>query len=177
VQGAVDKKPGGVVFPGKSSTYPSPGGRYVLINVDDEKTEPPHKLLLKDAKTQEQTTLLLYNRWVGALWSPSGSALIINDHGESDQADAYVFTFDPSTHRVGMLDQFRRDFPGNPSLFQNDHVYIEATAWIAENKIRVKVYGHGEVDLNGFTNFYEYTLGDHIRRLGPGNRRSASVAS
>lgn len=83
-QGAVDKKP--VVFPGKTSTYPSSNGRYVLINVDDEKMEPPHKLLLKDAKTQEQTTLLSYNRWVAVLWSPSGSALIVNDHKESDEA-------------------------------------------------------------------------------------------
>ncbi len=64
-----------------------------------------------------------------------------------------------------MLDHFRRDFPGNPSLFQNDHVYIEATAWLAENKIRIKAYGHGDVDPNGFTNFFEYTLGDHIRRV------------
>jgi hypothetical protein len=164
-QGAVDKKPGVIVFPGKSSNYPSPDGRYMLVNVDDASMNPPHKLLLRDNKTGGETTLLSYNRWVGVLWSPSGSALLVNDHKESDEADVYVFTLDPSTHRVSMLDQLRHDFPGDPSLFQNDHVYIEATAWITEKKIEVKAYGHGDVDPKGFTNFFEYTLGDHVQRV------------
>lgn len=154
-----------IVFPGKESRNPSPNGLYVVVNVDNVKMTPSHELLIRNMKSGSLTPLLAYPRWVSTLWSPSGSALIVNDHAGSDYANAYVYIFGISPKRVSVVRELKKTLPDDTTLFQNDHVYVEGTQWIDDNTIKVKVYGHGPVNPNGFVRYFEYTLGGGIREL------------
>jgi hypothetical protein len=115
------------------------------------------------AKTE--TTLLTYPRWIATLWSPRGDRLIVNDHAGSNYSDAYVFVFSHGVRHINIQEQLKRDFPGNPTLFQNDHVYIDGVRWMGENRIEIKVYGHGSANPGGFVEYFEYRLGAKISKL------------
>ena len=109
--------------------------------------------------------MLSYSRWVDASWSPKGSALAISDHAGSDYGEVYVFTFEGSPKHVRMIDLLRGAFPNDPTLFRNDHVYVETTEWLSDLKLKFRVYGHGEVDPNGFEMYFEYSIGGHVTKV------------
>jgi hypothetical protein len=162
---ARERKGNQVIFPGKDSRNPSPNGLYVLMNLDNAKMVPPHELLVKNTKSGSVTLILSYPRWVSTLWSPNGSALIVNDHAGSDYSDAYVYILGSSVARISVVQQLKKAFPNDPTLFLNDHVYVDGTRWLDGHVIRVEVHGHGSVDPNGFIEYFDYTLGGKIRRV------------
>lgn len=152
-----------VVFPGKVSTSASPNHHYVLVNTDDERLVPPHRLYLLHSKSQTRVLLLGYPRWVGTLWSPKGNAVAVNDHAESDNSDCYVFLLSKPIKKMSIRRILHKEFPGDPTLFFNDHVYLDAVEWISADRLKIKAYGHGPQNPNGFVEFYEYRLGGRIK--------------
>jgi hypothetical protein len=152
-------------FPGKKSVSKSPNGRYVIHNVDDENLHPPHRLELEDTLTSSKVKLLDYDRSVDVLWSPAGSKFIVIDRAGSNLTESYIYIVDKSLRRINVSDELQQKYPESKRMFQNDHVYVEALAWQREDKIKVKVSGHGDADPNGFTEVFEYTLGGDFRKI------------
>ena len=54
----------------------------------------------------------------------------------------------------------------NKSVFGNHHTYIVGTEWFSQNRVKIKIFGHGDIDPNGFTLWYEYLIGDGFKKLG-----------
>jgi hypothetical protein len=152
-------------FPGKKSISKSPNGRYVIHNVDDDKLNPPHRLELEDSLTSSKVKLLDYDKSVEVLWSPAGSKFIVVDHAGSNLTESYVFVVDKSLRRINITDELQQKYPDSKHLFQNDHVFVEAVSWLKEDRIKIKVSGQGVADPNGFTEFFEYTLGGDFKKV------------
>jgi hypothetical protein len=152
-------------FPGERSTSKSPNGRYVLHNIDDDTSEPSHQLILEDLSKHTSSKLISYNRSVDVLWSPGGSKLIVNDHGGSDFTEAYVFILGESLRKIDLTDELNRKYSGSARIFKNHHVYLEGISWLDEKRIKIKVFGYGEADPDGFVKFFEYTIAGVIKRV------------
>lgn len=156
-------------FPGKVAMTVSPDGRYEVINKDSlSETEilsmgGNHALYLRNLKTGEERKLYSYGRHVEVLWSPKGTRLLINDYKGSDYSIPIIFSSDGNGNPINIEEQLKKKLKNNPSIFGNHHVYVVGTDWDGENKIKVKIYGYGDVDPNGFTLWYEYTIGDGFR--------------
>lgn len=161
-------------FPGMTSRVLSPDGRHILINVDSKTKEQTvslegnHALYLQDLVTGDIQKLYSYDRRVDVLWSPSGTKLLINDYAESDFSKAIVFFAYDNKHRIDLEEEFMKQMPNNETIFGNHHVYIIGTKWLDENELLIKVYGYGDVDQDGFTLWYQYTIGDGLRFLKRG---------
>ncbi len=147
-------------FPGEITEIISPSGKYVLYNVDNEKGEHNHILFLKENKKEKDIELYSYKRYVEILWSPIGNSLIINDHGGSDYTNSIIFILDGERKMIDIGKELKKKLGDNKSIFGNHHVYIEGIKWIDENKLKVKIYGYGDIDPDGFALLYEYTIED-----------------
>lgn len=152
-------------FPGERSEITSPNGRYILYNINTEKAKPYHTLFLKDLKKKTDEKLYTYDRYIEVLWSPKGTALIVNDHGGSDYTNSIIFLLNDWKKKIDVKEQIRLRMGNNKSIFGNHHVYIEGIEWIDENNIKIKIYGYGEVDPDGFTLWYEYKIGEGFQKL------------
>lgn len=151
-------------FPG-ASDLPSPNRLYVLRNVDNENAEPNHILFLRYIKTKQEEKLFSYGRYVEVLWSPAGNGLIINDHGGSDFSNCIVFLFNDKKKLMNVKEQLKLKMGDNKSIFRNHHVYIEGMKWISEQKLEIRITGYGDVDPDGFTEWYEYIIADGFKFL------------
>ena len=152
-----------VKFPGEKSEIVSPDKKYVLYNVDLEYVEPHHFLFLVDTKNRNHEKLYEYGRYVDVLWSTDGDGLIINDFGGSDYSNTIIFLFGDTKKRIDIKDELRQRMKDNKSIFGNHHVYIEGVKWLSKNRIKIKISGYGDVDPDGFTLWYEYTIGDGFK--------------
>jgi len=156
-----------VEFPGPQAQLQSPNGRYVVENVDSDK-EPHHMLRLKNSETGAVRTLCNYQRHVTVLWSPDGKKLVVNDYAGSDFSKALIFSLDQDgrAEDVGSeLLQSLKDSPDRKSLAENRHVYFAVYGWDGNGAVKLKVWGHGEIDPSGFSRLYQYTLGGLFRRM------------
>jgi len=159
-------------FPGESSQIASPNGRYILVNVDSESEEHTlalggnHALYLRDLRTSKEKKIYAYGRKVEALWSPRGNRLMISDYGGSDYANCLIFFFDTERTSIDVQEQLRERMRHNKSIFGNHHVYIVGTEWFSEKRVKIKIFGHGNIDPHGFTLWYEYLIGDGFKKLG-----------
>lgn len=158
-------------FPGERSEITSPSGKYILYNVNNEHYSPHHVLFLKDVIAKTEEKLLSYSRFAEVAWSPSGNALIINDHGGSDYTNCIVFLFGKEKKIIKLKEFLRQKIGDNKSIFKNHHVYIEGMKWLSENKVKIKISGYGNVDPEGFILWYEYTIGDGFRFIKKENRK------
>jgi len=153
-------------FPGTETQLKSPDGRYVVENVDSDK-EPHHTLLLKNTKTGAVRTLCNYQRHVTLLWSPDAKELAVNDYCGSDFSKALLFSADQdnSPKDIGAeLLQSLKESPDRKSLAENHHVYFAVLGWEGTDIVRLKAWGHGDVDPKGFSRHYLYHLGGSFRR-------------
>ena len=161
-----------IQFPGEISQIASPNGRHILLNVDSENKEHTlslggnHALYLRNLKTGEKKKIYAYGRHVKTLWSPRGNRLMISDYGGSDYANCIIFFFDTARNPIDVQEQLREKMRGNKSIFGNHHAYIVGTKWFSENRVKIKIFGHGDIDPNGFTLWYEYRIGDGFKKLG-----------
>ena len=166
-------------FPGESSQIASPNGRYVLVNVDSESEEHAlalgdnHALYLRDLRTGKEKKIYTYGRKVEALWSPRGNRLMISDYGGCDYANCIIFLFDTARSPIDVQEQLREKMGYNKSIFGNHHPYIVGTEWFSEKRVKIKIFGHGNIDPHGFTLWYEYLIGDGFKKLGYVPRESS----
>lgn len=160
-----------IQFPGEISQIASPNGRYVLVNIDSESEEQTlslgdnHALYIRDLKTGKEKKIYTYGRHIKTLWSPRGNRLMISDYGGSDYANCIIFFFDTARDPINVQEQLREKMKYNKSIFDNHHVYIVGTKWFSENRVKIKIFGHGNIDPNGFTLWYEYLIGDGFKKL------------
>jgi len=158
-------------FPGESSQIASPNGRYVLVNVDSESEEHTlalgdnHELYLRDLRNGKEKKIYAYGRAVEALWSPTGNKLMINDYGGSNYANCIIFFFDIGRTSIDVQEQLWKKMRYNKSIFGNHHVYIVGKKWFSEKRVKIKIFGHGDVDPHGFTLWYQYLIGDSFKKL------------
>src|SRR4030067_2972410 len=128
-------------FPGEISPISSPNKRYILYNIDNDKSAPYHALYLKDLKNKTDEKILSYNRYVDVLWSPKGTGLIVNDHGGSDYANSIIFLLNGVKNSIDLKGVLRQKMSENKSIFRNHHVYIESVEWLDEKRVKVRISG------------------------------------
>jgi len=153
-----------VSFPEHSRSV-SPNGRYVLVGVDAGK-EPSHTVYLEDSQLKSQRKLFNYDRHIDLLWNPDSESFAVSDYAGSDYSRCSIVSVTESVSPVQVWDELIKAAPVNEqkSFLRNDHVYIAATEWISSKVLKVKVWGHGEVNPAGFTRFYRYEIGLGITR-------------
>jgi hypothetical protein len=154
-------------FMGAQAQLRSPDGRYVVENVDSDK-EPHHTLLLKNTETGAVRTLCNYSRHVTVLWSPDRKKFSVNDYAGSDFSKILIFSADqesPPQDIGAELLQSLKDSPDRRSLADNHHVYFAVSSWEENDAVKLKAWGHGEVDPKGFSRLYQYSLGGSFRRV------------
>ena len=151
-------------FPGLSEIS-SPNGRYLLRNVDIEKDgEFSHQLILRDTKTNTEKVIYSYGRYVDVLLSKDSKGLIINDHGGSDYTNCIIVRFQKEIEMYNVKELLTSQaIKYKKSIVGNHHVYIEGDQWITNKKIKVRITGYGDVDPDGFSIWYEYTIGDKFK--------------
>ena len=88
---------------------------------------------------------------------------IINDYGGSDYSEPIIFIANNPDRAIYVRKQLQEQMGNNASIFGNHHVYIVGAEWLSDKSIKIKIYGYGDVDPNGFTLWYEYILGDGFK--------------
>lgn len=153
-----------IAFPEHSRAV-SPNGRYVLVGVDSD-TEPNHTVFLEDLRLKTRRKLFNYDRHIELLWSPDSESFAVSDYAGSDYSLCSIVSVTGNVPPIQVWDELVKAATANEqkSLLHNDHVYIAATDWVSPRILKVKVWGHGEVNPAGFTRFYRYEIGLGIRR-------------
>jgi hypothetical protein len=148
-----------VAFPSSEGPAVSPDDRFAIVNVDSDK-EPYHTLYLEDRENQVRRKLLDYGRSVEVLWNPESTLFAVTDYMGSNVSECFVLSTDPNQQRIDIQNEIQRRITNPPELasLQNDHVYYAAIAWTTPTTLKVKVWGHGDVNPSGFTRFYTYTV-------------------
>jgi hypothetical protein len=153
-----------ISFPEHSHAI-SPDGRYVLVAVNADR-EPSHMVYLEDSQLKSRRKLFNYDRHIDLLWNPDSESFAVSDYAGSDHSRCSIVSVTENVPPVQVWDELVKAAKANDqkSLLRNDHVYIAATDWISSKILKVKVWGHGEVNPGGFTRFYRYEIGFGIRR-------------
>ncbi len=162
-QAGGDSAPKWIRYPESQRTYPSPGGRYELYNVDPKGNEQLHALFLRKGAHKPDIRLYSYLRNVSALWSPTGSNLVVNDYGGSDFSNCLIYVLDKGLEPIDIESELRKKMLTERDIFENHHVYIECGRWLESSRVKVKISGYGEIDRRGFTIWLEYKLGDGLK--------------
>lgn len=151
---------------GNINILSSANGDYTIentfYNVDYDPSKPNFKLFLKNSQDTKRQEIFSYSRHVDVAWNNFRN-FFINDYGGSDFADCVVFTLNEKIEKISMLEQLKKQFPSNKTIFKNDHVYITCDKWLDNESLLIKIYGHGEVDKDGFTLWYKYTLNKNLQ--------------
>ncbi len=156
-------------YPARSGGLTSPDGRYVLLNIDNETDNQVqylgdnHALYLIDLKFARLRKVHAYGRSVVVSWSPRGSAFYINDRTGSNSSNV-IFYLVSIGKAINLSEEFRQRVT-QKSVERNHHVYFEATEWLTENTVKLKIHGYGDVDPNGFELWYEYRPSRGFRLL------------
>jgi hypothetical protein len=156
-----------VSFPPRSRAV-SPNGRYVIVGVDSDK-EPYHTVFLHDRRLKTRRKLFNYDRWIELLWNPDSKSFALTDHAGSDFSECRIIPVDEKAQSIDVWDETVKGSAAREkrSFLENHHVYIAAKEWISSKTLKVKVWGYGELDLDGFTRYYLYEIGRGIRRYTP----------
>ncbi len=149
-------------FPVPGRDAMSPDGRYSVHGVYSGETE--HPLILRDLKIHADRMLYRYRRSVSTLWSADSRKVIVNDYAGSDYTNNFVFFVDQGTPTIDLRKEItEHSGSAKKSIDGNDHVYM-AASWLNKDRLRVLVWGHGEVDRKGFCLCYRYTLNGTAER-------------
>lgn len=156
-----------ISFPEHSQAV-SPSGRYLITAVDSD-SEPHHTIFLNDRRLKTRRVLFSYGRGIEILWNPDSKSFVLNDYAGSDYSECRIISVDEKAESINVWDKIVKDATAKEkrSLIENHHVYIAAKEWIGSKTLKVKVWGYGEVDRDGFTRYYLYEMGRGIRRYEP----------
>lgn len=159
-QAVSSKRP--IPLPGSTSQIKSPNGYLVLVNIDSD-SEPFHSLVLKNLRTGMEKTLQTYSRHITVSWSPGGDSLFVNDFGGSDYSNCLVYTFDGSFTPLDVTEEMRRLRPQDSHLWGNHHIYIQASKWLNDTELLIRVHGYGDIDPKGYRACYVFSLSRTLR--------------
>ncbi len=160
-----------MVFPGLSSQAMSPNKDFLIENVDSQNEEDSdilggnHALFLINILTGKRKHLHAYERHVEVWWSPTGSYVLVNDYRGSDSATPLIFMIDEDTTCIALEKELAQQAQNNSHIWKNHHVYITGSEWIAQDVLKVKIEGYGDVDPDGFTLWFEYHIGKGFTAL------------
>ena len=163
-----------VKYPESKSTYTSSDGKFELFNVNHDDQDPAHTLFLRDRNKGLEIKLMSYDRWVEALWSPSGARLIVNDHGGSDFSNCLIFEPARNLIPIDVRSELEENMPSDQDVLKNHHTYIQCSDWRSADKVRVKISGYGEIDPPGFTILLDYELSGEFRLVKKERRSRGS---
>jgi hypothetical protein len=143
----------------------SPNGHYAIVGVDSD-TEPFHTVFLEDLRLRIRRKLFNYGRHIDLLWNPDSESFALTDYAGSDYSRCSIVSVDENVPPIQLWDELVNTVAGNEQkgLLKNHHVYIAATEWFDSGTLKIKVWGHGEVNSSGFTRVYTYDRGHGIRR-------------
>ena len=148
-------------FPGTTGDLASPGGMYLLHNLDSD-SEPHHSLYVKRRGSSRSERLMSYPRYVEVLWSPNGRRLLVNDHRGSDITTPIVFSFGSKTSRTDLFRLWVNRYGSEQHIFENGHITLQGTEWTDNDTILISLSAYGSSELSGK---YEYTFGKGVRKL------------
>ena len=133
----------GVLFPGDQRELASPGGKFVVVNVDLDEPDAAglfHRLILEDKASRRELSVYPYGRWVEALWAPDDAWLAITDGEGSDSTKCRLV--DPRRPKV-VLELFDALRAVRPRELGQDHTAVVCTGWSGPDAVRVRAYGYG----------------------------------
>lgn len=150
-----------VSFPAQSEVV-SPDGRYALSNVDSE-LDPHHTVFLEDRVRKTRRKLFNYGRHVVVLWNSESRLFAVTDFVGSDTSKCTVFSVDEKSAPLPVLDLLLRQLGEEEkrrlqSQLGNHHAYVEGWMWNAPRSLTLKVWGYGDNDPAGFTEFLDVPL-------------------
>ena len=151
-----------VSFPGIRSEAKSPDGRYLIRNLDDEKRQPAHALVLR-TEDGLQTRFYEYRRHVDVIWSPASDAFVVNDYEGSDAAHPVLFSKPWHMQPVDLREELLKYLNSKGAakiILDNHHVYLLARRWLSKDEILCRVRGYGDANPNGFSENYIYKVGN-----------------
>ena len=153
-----------VSFPEHSRAV-SPDGRYAIAGVDSD-TEPYHTVFLEDRQLMTRRKLFNYDRSIDLLWNPNSKSFALADRAGSDISRCSIVSVDKRVPTVDVWEKLVKavDPDEQKNLLANHHVYIAATEWPDSDKLRVKVWGYGDVNPSGLTRFYIYDTHQRFSR-------------
>jgi hypothetical protein len=153
-------------FPGHS-TSTSPNGRYVLINIETVVgNEYRNTVVLEDRTLKTKRTMFDYERHIEILWNPNSKFFALSDFAGSDVAECRVISVDPNIEPVPVLDNLlpKLSPAERESILRNDHLYVQAIAWINNETLKIKIWGHDSGARTEFSHFYRYRISRQASR-------------
>jgi hypothetical protein len=142
-----------VSFP-DHSRVPSPDGRYVLVGVDSD-TEPHHAVFLEDTLQKTSRKLFSYDQHVKLLWNHESTLIAVTTFTGNESSKCMVVSVDEKLPIFRALDWLYS--PNAPKemrdFLTNRHAYVEAEAWTGPMELDVKVWGYGQANPSGFTQY------------------------
>lgn len=117
--------------------------------------ESGHQLLLRNkAATVE---LRRFDRSCDVLWSPDSAHIALTDWLGSNLSDVLIY----SPEHPKTATSLSSVFPSNaiPEVELRGHCYFEATKWLDEHRLSVRVFGHtDEVQAHSFQHKYVFDV-------------------
>jgi len=140
-----------------------------LITGVDTDSEPHHTFFLNDLRLKIRRELFNYGRSIEILWNPDSKSFVLNDYAGSDYSECRIISVDEKVQSINVWDKIVKDATTKEkrTLLENHHVYITAKEWVSSQTLKVRVWGYGEVDHDGFTRYYLYEIDRGIRRYKP----------
>jgi len=92
-------------------------------------------------------------------WNPGSTLFAVTDYSESNFSNCRIFSANEKITTISVLDQLFRTLSESERetlrrLQSNQHFYVGASTWTSPKELKVKVWGHGSADPNGFTRYY-----------------------
>lgn len=150
-------------YPG-SSDLKSPTGLYVVSSIDNENVEPAHVLVVRNPQMKREVTRIPYPRYVEVVWSPDGTSLAINNHSGSDHTTCMLLSWGKPKRSLDLLEMLRTQIHP-PSIRINHHVSLECVAWLGNAVISVKTHGYGDLNTDGFSDSYLFSVDERLFKL------------
>jgi hypothetical protein len=145
-----------VLFPGSESA-PSPNGHFLLQYRAPEPGVAAHRLFLAPLPSGASSLVYSFNRHASVLWAPDSSHFAITDWNGSDEARVIVMSAAAPTASV-VLDPARIRAGGSIELAPDHHLYVEASRWLSEQELLLRVHGYGQAHPKGFERFLVYSI-------------------
>ena len=100
------------------------------------------------------------------MWNPDSKSFALTDYAGSNISACSVIDVDRKVPTIDIWEEILKRIGANErkAMQGNHHVYIAATRWEGSRTLKVKIWGYGDQSPHGFTRFYLYDLGGHVRR-------------
>jgi len=113
---------------------------------------------LKDLQLNTRRELFDYDRHVEVLWNPGSTLFAVTDYSESNFSNCRVFSVNVRIATTSAFQLFKTLSESERKtlrrLQSNEHFYVAASAWTGPKELKLKVWGYGSADPNGFTRYY-----------------------